>query len=160
MPKSTSCVNLQAWHTAFTQARKFSVFSQGAQDSVLASLFSDKWFGTGSKYYVEFGFNTASWSPNKKAASGPNTQYLHCLTRNQISRSKLLKRGKATVPLRNISCKRCTCRQIKAYNCLERNRTPCSSRSSQGFPIPIFVRIWHFTVSKSASKFTGMNRSI
>jgi len=42
----------------------------------LDSLFSDQGLGTSSKFFVEFGFNTPTWSAEKRAGSGPNTQYL------------------------------------------------------------------------------------
>jgi hypothetical protein len=71
-----SCVDILAWAYEFHEAPKWKVYSQFRQDSILTSLFSDKWLGTSSKFFVEFGFNTGTWSADRKAGSGPNTQWL------------------------------------------------------------------------------------
>jgi hypothetical protein len=71
-----SCVNMQAWKQAYDSTTPWSVFSQHEQDSVLDSLFSDQWLGTSSKSFVEFGFSFPTWSKEKRAGTGPNTQYL------------------------------------------------------------------------------------
>jgi len=68
------CMPLAAWVARQAKAPQWSVYSQGSQDSVLDSLFSA--LGTTSKFFVEFGFNSPTWSPEQRAASGANTQYL------------------------------------------------------------------------------------
>eukprot|EP00747_Dinoflagellata_sp_TGD_P163912 gnl/TRDRNA2_/TRDRNA2_183125_c0_seq1.p1 gnl/TRDRNA2_/TRDRNA2_183125_c0~~gnl/TRDRNA2_/TRDRNA2_183125_c0_seq1.p1 ORF type:complete len:369 (+),score=43.78 gnl/TRDRNA2_/TRDRNA2_183125_c0_seq1:55-1161(+) len=50
------CFDASAWGTRFEQQTKWTVTSQGEQDSVLASLFSENNVGTTNKQFVEFGF--------------------------------------------------------------------------------------------------------
>jgi hypothetical protein len=46
--------------------------SQAGQDGVLAAIFGC--IGVTNRFYVEFGFNAASWS---SSGSGPNVEHLH-----------------------------------------------------------------------------------
>jgi hypothetical protein len=71
-----SCVDISAWKQAFDKVTPWRVFSQWYQDSVLDSLFNERWLGTTSKFFVEFGFSTGTWNPYSRAGTGPNTQYL------------------------------------------------------------------------------------
>jgi hypothetical protein len=73
---SGSCVDISAWKRAFSGVTPWHVFSQWYQDSVLDSLFNERWLGTTSKFFVEFGFSTPDWNPSTRAGTGPNTQYL------------------------------------------------------------------------------------
>jgi hypothetical protein len=71
-----SCVDISAWKRAFSGVTPWRVFSQWYQDSVLDSLFNERWLGTTSKFFVEFGFSIPNWTPHIRAGTGPNTQYL------------------------------------------------------------------------------------
>ena len=58
------CFDLSAWKKKFAKSKRWRVFSQGDQDSVLDSIFSERWMGTSSKFFVQLGFSapTSSWS--------------------------------------------------------------------------------------------------
>lgn len=75
-PLAQQCLNLKHWRAQQAILQPWGVYSQGTQDSVLSSLFSPQNLGTTSRFFVEFGFNSRSWSAGRKAASGANTQYL------------------------------------------------------------------------------------
>ena len=56
---SEVCFDAASWARSFKQKQGFRVFSQGYQDSVLASLFHHEHLGTNKRKFVEFGFHVA-----------------------------------------------------------------------------------------------------
>jgi hypothetical protein len=53
------CFDAASWARSFKYTQGFRVFSQGYQDSVLASLFHHEHLGTKKRTFVEFGFHVA-----------------------------------------------------------------------------------------------------
>lgn len=70
---TSTCFNAAAWYQQFHSLKAWRKYSQGYQDSVLASLF--KSLGAKNKFYVEFGFSQWSWW-DFLSYSYPNTRYL------------------------------------------------------------------------------------
>lgn len=75
MAPAEACFDASAWYTGFSQEAPWNKYSQGFQDSVLASLFTS--LEPKNKQYVEFGFDSHSY----EGGGGSNTAYLH-LTKN------------------------------------------------------------------------------
>lgn len=65
-----TCLDASAWHSQLVQQAPWRKYSQGNQDSILASLFHEGNLGTTNLYFVEFGF------PAQKETSPPNTDLL------------------------------------------------------------------------------------
>eukprot|EP00421_Protoceratium_reticulatum_P074220 CAMPEP_0168413540 /NCGR_PEP_ID=MMETSP0228-20121227/29271_1 /TAXON_ID=133427 /ORGANISM="Protoceratium reticulatum, Strain CCCM 535 (=CCMP 1889)" /LENGTH=298 /DNA_ID=CAMNT_0008427325 /DNA_START=51 /DNA_END=944 /DNA_ORIENTATION=+ len=69
--QTAACLNARAWLDDLVAQPAWSNFSQGDQDSVLDSLFSQAHLGTTNKYFVEFGFPSTSF-----VGSAGNGHYL------------------------------------------------------------------------------------
>lgn len=63
--KENACLDATAWYTNFTNEKPWRKYSQGHQDSFLASLFNSSNLGTTNRFFVEFGYQP-SYPPNTK----------------------------------------------------------------------------------------------
>lgn len=63
--KENACLDATAWYKNFSSRKPWHKYSQGGQDSFLASLFNPFNLGTTNRYFVEFGYHP-SYPPNTK----------------------------------------------------------------------------------------------
>lgn len=94
---SAHCLDASKWYNDFSLQKPWKKFSQGNQDSVLASLFDEEHLGTTNKYFAEFGFDQPGWDV-RNSGGGPNTQLLH----HEAGWNGLLLDGDHDVPKDNL----------------------------------------------------------